>query len=478
MNTPSRTPRRRLILAVCCLSLFIVGLDTSIVNLALPSIRQEFDAPVSRLQWTIDAYTLVLASLLMVAGSTADRFGRRRIFQAGLVIFSLGSLASGFAPTVELLIVFRIIQAIGGSMLNPAALSIITNTFTEPRERARAIGIWGGVVGLSMAVGPVVGGALVDSAGWRSIFWINVPVGIAALVLTARFVPESRAAHPRRIDPIGQLLMMLLLVGLIFGIIEGTGKGWTSPVILACFDVALVSAVGLVVYERRRTEPLLDPRFFRSAPFSGAALMAACGFFALGGFLFLNSLYLQQARGLTALQAGLLTLPMAAMTVVFAPLSGWIVGTRGPRLPLLVAGAGIALSGLLLSRSTADTPTALLLVAYIDFGLGFGMLNAPINTTAVSGMPQSQAGVAAAIASTSRQVGAALGVAVVGSVLTSRLVGPLEVGFADAARPGWWIISACGLVVFVTGLVTTSRRARATAAKVTADFTQPARVRN
>ncbi|MFC0629234.1 MFS transporter [Kribbella deserti] len=458
----SSQPRRGVILAVCCLSLFIVGLDTSIVHLALPSIRREFDAPLSRLQWTIDAYTLVLASLFLVAGSMADRIGRRRTFQSGLIIFSLGSALCGLAPTVELLIAARVLQAVGGSMLNPAALSIITNTFTEPRQRARAIGVWGGVVGLSMAIGPVLGGTLVDSAGWRAIFWINVPVGLAALVLTAVFVPESRAARPRRMDPVGQVLMMLFLVGLIYGIIEGTAKGWSSALILACFDVALLAGVGLVVYERRRVEPLIDLRFFRSPPFSGAALIAASGFFALGGFLFLNSLFLQQARGLSAFEAGLLTLPMAAMTVIFAPLSGWIVSTRGTRLPLLVAGTGIAVSGFLLSQATVETPTIILLVAYLDFGLGFGMLNAPITNAAVSGMPPSQAGVAAAIASTSRQVGAALGVAVVGSVLTSNLTGPLETGFTTAARPAWLIITTCGLVVILTTFLTTHRHLETT----------------
>jgi EmrB/QacA subfamily drug resistance transporter len=318
--------RRLLILAICCLSLFIVGLDSTIVNLALPAIRDELDADVSKLQWTIDAYTLVLASLLMVSGSTADRVGRRRTFQTGLVVFGIGSLLCGFAPTVDLLIVFRMLQAVGGSMLNPVAMSIITNTFTDPRERAQAIGVWGGVVGLSLAVGPVVGGALVDSAGWRFIFWINVPVALAAVLLTALFVPESRAAVPRRIDPVGQILVVLLLGGVTYGIIEGQSAGWTSPLIIGCFVLALVSLVSLVLYERRREEPLLEPRFFRSAPFSGATLIAVAGFSALSGFLFLNSLYLQSVRGFSALHAGLLTLPMAAMTVVFAPLSGWLVG--------------------------------------------------------------------------------------------------------------------------------------------------------
>jgi EmrB/QacA subfamily drug resistance transporter len=462
--------RRLLVLGICCLSLFMVGLDSTIVNLALPSIRRDLGASVSMLQWTIDAYTLVLASLLMLSGSTADRIGRRRTFQVGLVLFGLGSLLCGFAPSVGLLIVFRMLQAVGGSMLNPVAMSIITNTFTEPKERARAIGVWGGVVGLSMSVGPVVGGALVDSAGWRYIFWINVPVAIAALVLTALFVPESRAARPRRIDPVGQLLVMVLLIGLTYGIIEGRGAGWGSPLIVGCFVVVVLALVGLVLYEGRRDEPLLDLRFFRSAPFSGATLIAVSGFAALAGFLFLNSLYLQEVRGFSALHAGLLTLPMAAMTVVFAPLSGWIVGNRGPRLPLTVAGSMLAVSGLLLSRLTDSTTTPVLLVGYLIFGVGFGMLNAPITNAAVSGMPRSQAGVAAAIASTSRQVGASLGVAIVGTALNSRLTGPLETGFVQGARVGWLIIAGCGMLVLVLGLLTSSRWARGTADKVADEF--------
>ncbi|GAB3940647.1 MFS transporter [Kribbella albertanoniae] len=455
--------RRLLVLAICCCSLFVVGLDTTIVNLALPAIRAELGASVTELQWTIDAYTLVLASLLMVAGSTADRVGRRRTFQAGLVVFGIGSLLCGFAPTVELLIVFRMLQAIGGSMMNPVAMSIITNTFTDPRERAQAIGVWGGVVGLSLAVGPVVGGALVDSVGWRFIFWINVPVTLLAVVLAALFVPESRSLVPRRIDPVGQVLVVLLLGGLVYGIIEGREAGWTSPLILACFGLTVVALVTLVLYEQRREQPLLEPRFFRSAPFSGATLIAVAGFAALSGFLFLNSLYLQSVRGYSALHAGLLTLPMAAMAAVFAPISGWLVGHRGPRLPLVVAGTMLGASGLILSRLTGSTTVVELAVGYLVFGIGFGMLNAPITNAAVSGMPRAQAGVAAAVASTSRQVGASLGVAIAGTVLSARLVGPLESGFVSAARLYWYLIVGCGLLVLTLGLITTGAWARRTA---------------
>ncbi len=469
---PELSPRRRLlVLGTCCLSLLIVSLDATIVNIALPTIRKELHASVSALQWTLDAYTLVLASLLVFAGSTADRIGRRRVFQVGLVTFSVGSLLCSLAPNVGTLVAFRVLQALGGSMLNPVALSIVTNVFTDRRERARAIGVWGGVVGLSFALGPTVGGLLVESVGWRSIFWINLPVGAAALVLTALFVPESRAARARRPDPVGQVLVLVGLASLTFGIIEGPGRGWTSPEILGCFALAAAALVGLLWYEPRRADPLLELKFFRSAPFSGATLIAVAGFAALGGFLFLNTLYLQDVRGFSALTAGLLTLPVALAVLVSGPLSGRVTGARGPRLPLVLGGSGMALGAALLSGSGTGTSVLWLVLAYLPFGIGFGLLNPPITNTAVSGMPLSQAGVAAAIASTSRQAGQSLGVAVIGSVATSmgthsRGSGSLGPGFVAAARPGWWIITACGALVAVLGIVTTGSWARRTADSV------------
>src|SRR4051794_13897914 len=452
--------RRALILAICCSSLFIVGLDSTIVNIALPAIRRDLHASISGLQWTIDAYTLVLASLLILAGSTADRIGRRRVFQTGLVLFGIGSLLCGLAPSLGWLILFRMVQAVGGSMLNPVAMSIIANTFTEPRERARAIGVWGGVVGISLALGPVLGGWLVAALGWRSIFFINIPVGLAAVVLTALFVPESRAARPRRADPVGQGLVLTVLATLTYAIIEGPDTGWSSPEIIGFFVLAAAALGGLVRYEPRRPEPLLDLRFFRSVPFAGATVIAISAFGALSGFLLLNTLYLQEARGLSALHAGLWTLPMAVMTVIFAPLSGRLVGSRGARLPLLLAGTAMALSILPLTGLTVHTPVVVLMAAYVGFGFGFAMVNAPITNTAVSGMPAAQAGVAAAVASTSRQVGGSLGVAVIGSA-AGHAAG---VDFATASHRAWWIIAGCGTAVLVLGAATTGRRARRTAA--------------
>ncbi|MFF8768909.1 MFS transporter [Kitasatospora sp. NPDC015120] len=471
MSPPSTDPERRrrlLVLAICCLSLFIVGLDNTVVNIALPQIQRDLDAPASGLQWIIDAYTLVLASLLMLFGSLADRFGRRRVFQTGLLVFVLGSLLCSLAPGLGWLVAFRAVQAVGGSMLNPVAMSIITNTFTEPRERARAIGVWGGVVGISMALGPLLGGFLVHAAGWPAIFLINVPVGLLAFLLTARYVPESRAPRPRRPDPVGQLLMMVLLGCGTGAIIEGPAHGWTSPLILGLAAAALAALVAFPLWERRVAEPLVDPRFFRSAPFTGATVTAVCAFASLGGFLFLNTLYLQDVRGYSPMEAGLWTLPMAGMMLVCAPLSGRIVGARGPRVPLVLAGLGLVASGLLLTRLAADSPPGLLLAAYGLFGFGFGFVNAPITNAAVSGMPRAQAGVAAAVASTSRQVGQSLGVAVIGTVVTSSVAGTVASGFAPASHAGWYIVAGLGAAIGILGLVTTSAWGTATATRVAA----------
>ncbi len=465
--------RRLLILGICCLSLLIVGLDNTIVNVALPSIKQSLHASFSGLQWTIDAYTLVLASLLMLSGSIADRLGRRRIFQTGLVVFSLGSLLCALAPTLDWLIAARMLQAVGGSMLNPVAMSIIRNVFEDPRERAQAIGLWGGVVGISMALGPVVGGALVDTAGWPSVFLVNVPVGILAVVLTALFVPESRAPRPRRIDPVGQVLVMAGLATLTYAIIEAPKQGWTSSSTLALFAVAAVCLVALVPYELRREEPLIDPRFFASAPFSGASAIAVCTFASLGGFLFLNTLYLQDVRGLSPFHAGLYIVPMALMTLVFGPLSGRLVGRHGARPSLFVAGCAMIAAALMLTQLTARTSFSYLIVAYVLFGIGFGLVNPPITNTAVSGMPAAQAGVAAAVASTSRQVGQTLGVAVIGAVAGGALGAAIGPSFAIATHAGWWILVGLGLIVLALGLLTTTGWARGTARATAERFREP-----
>jgi EmrB/QacA subfamily drug resistance transporter len=454
------------------MSLLIVGLDVTIVNVALPQIGRSFHAPLSGLQWTVDAYTLVLASLLMLSGSTADRLGRRRTFVLGLLTFTAGSLLCSLAPNLTTLIVFRMMQAIGGSMLNPVAMSIITNTFTDPRERAQAIGVWAAVVGVSMALGPVVGGLLVSAVGWQSVFWMNVPIGLTAVALALRFIPESRASVARKVDVTGQVLVITLLASLTYGIIEAPRRGWSSSVIMGSFAVAVLSFGSLLYRERRVREPLIDLRFFRSVPFFSATIIAVAAFGALGGFLFLNTLYLQDVRGLTALHAGIDTLPMAAMIMVMPPLSGRLVGRRGSRIPLAIAGSAMAVSSLFMVGRTASTPFAWLFAEYVVFGIGFGFVNAPITNAAVSGMPRAQAGVAAAIASTSRQVGATLGVAVVGALVSASAVKGSHLDLATASRAGWWVLFGCAMVVLLLGLVATTTWAKDTAQR-TAEALNP-----
>ena len=456
--------RAKLVLGICCLSLLLVGMDVTIVNVALPAMQRDLHASLSGLQWIVDAYTLVVASLLMLSGSMSDRFGRRRVFQIGLTLFSVGSLLCSLAHTMGQLVFYRALQGLGASMLNPVALSIIATVFPVPKDRARAVGIWGAVAGVSLAVGPLLGGALTQSVGWRSIFWINVPIGVTAIALAAKFVPESKAVRARAFDPVGQGLVFAGLTTLTYAVIEGPRAGWGSGLILGLFAVAALALVGFVLYEPRRRDPLVDLRFFHSVPFSSATVLALCAFASFAGFLFLNVLYLQQERGFSALHTGLCTLPLAVMMMVCAPLSGRLVGSYGARPSLLLAGVGFLASTLLLTRLSLETPLGVLLVAYALFGVGLGMVNPAITNSAVAGMPLSQAGVAAAIASTGRQVGAALGVAVAGTVVsTSRQTG---VAFTQATHPIWWAMTGCGLVVLVLGWVSTTAWARASTEQV------------
>ncbi len=471
MSTTIRAERQLhtpkwLILGICCLSLLIVSMDVTIVNVALPSIRTDLNTTVSQLQWTIDGYTLAVASFLLLAGSTADRLGRRRVFQIGLAVFSIGSLACSLAPSIGFLIAARVLQGIGGSMLNPVAMSIITNTFTDRKQRARAVGVWGAIVGVSMAIGPLVGGALTESIGWRAIFWVNVPIGIAAIVLTAVFVPESKSARARRVDPLGQIFVIFSLVSLVYALIEAPRAGWDSPLIIGLFAITVASVTGLIVHERRTAEPFIDMRFFGSIPFSSATLTAVLGFSAYGAFLFVNALYLQDVRGLSALQTGIYMFPLALATLLCSLLSGRLVAKFGTRPSLVIAGVMLAISGFTMTFLNVHTPDAVLLSSYVLFGFGFGMINAPITTTAVSGMPLSQAGVAAGLASTSRQTGSSVGVAIAGTVTGVGAATAIGPGFAAATHPLWWIVVGSGLAVAVIGVLSTTRWAQASTERV------------
>lgn len=447
--------RRWTVLAVCCLSMFLVGLDTTIVNVGLPAIGRGLDVDTRGLEWIVDAYTLVLASLLISSGALADRFGRRRVFQCGLAVFGAASLVCALAPSAGVLVAARALQGVGASMLSPVALAIVVNAMPDPKERAQAIGIWASVFGLSMAAGPVTGGTLLAGLGWRSLFWINAPVIIAALLLAAVFVPESRAPRARRLDLPGQVLLTVVLAAVIGVLIEGPRIGWTSAAALVGYAGAAAATAGFVWVESRRPEPLMDLRLFGLPVFSGAVVGAVAVFVALSMTLLLNTLYLQHTRGWTPLEAGLATLPLAVGATVCAPWSGRMTGRTGPRLPLLLAGVFLTVGGLCLVRLTPHTSVFVLLAAYALIGIGFGFANAPITSTAVNGLPPARAGVAGAITSTARQLGSALGVAVAGGLVAA--AGPAEL--AHASRPGWVLVAGCGVLLCLVALASRPKEA-------------------
>jgi EmrB/QacA subfamily drug resistance transporter len=456
----ARPVHRGLVLAVCCLSVCVTGIDLTIVNVALPSIAVDLHASVSDLQWSIDAYSLVLACLLLLSGSLADRFGRKRVFQIGLSLFSLSSLLCGLAPSVGWLIGFRAVQAVGGSMLNPVAMSIIVSVYTDRRERARAVGVWGSTIGITLAAGPVLGGVLVNALDWRSIFWVNVPVGVVAILLTRFFIPESKAGRARAHDPAGQLLIIVLFAAIIFATIEGPRRGWGSPLIAGLYALAVLAVAGLIAVESRRPEPVIDLRFFRNPPFSGANVIALAVSASLGGFLFLNTLYLQDVRHDSPLRAGLMIIPLAVGQGVAAQVSGRLVGSHGPRIPLVLGGGLLAAGAFLLVPITTGTANTYLLITYAVFGLGAGLVAPPVTTTAVSGLPRDQAGVAGALVASARQFGIAVGVAITGSIVTST-----GAGFITAAQAAWTVLGGCGVLASLLGIVTTGRWAQVVAAR-------------
>jgi EmrB/QacA subfamily drug resistance transporter len=450
--------RKVIILFSCCLSLLIVSMDATIVNVAIPSIRTELHASTSELQWVIDVYTLVLASLLMLSGATADRFGRRRVFQIGLTIFAIGSLLCSLAPDIHTLIAARLVQGIGGSMLNPVALSIISQVFVGRVERARAIGIWGAVMGIAMALGPMLGGALIELGDWRAVFWINLPICAAAILLTAIFVPESRSATMRNVDPIGQALGVTFLFSFVFVLIEGREMGGSAAPSVVISIVAVSALLGFLRYESRRTDPFIDLRFFHSIPFASATVIAVCAYAAYGAFLFMMSLYLQGARHYSAFHTGLMYLPISVAALTLSPLSGRLVGRFGSRPSLVAAGIMITAATLMLADLTVTAPVWAVVVIFAVFGAGFAVANAPITNTAVSGMPTDRAGAASAVASTSRQVGVSIGVALCGSLAGAAVTAHTAQYTADA-RPLWLMCAVLGLAITALALWSTSRPA-------------------
>ncbi|HEX7164308.1 MAG TPA: DHA2 family efflux MFS transporter permease subunit [Trebonia sp.] len=461
-------------LLICSSSLFITYLDSTILNVALPTLQRDLHASIAGLQWVSDAYLLVVASLLMLTGSAADRLGRKRLFLIGLAGFSLGSLLCSLAPNTGSLVALRMLQGLGGSMLTPVSLSIVRNTFHDQKERAQALGIWSAIFGFAAACGPVAGGLLVSSAGWRSIFWVNVPIGAAMIAATLRYVPESRAPRPRRVDVPGQLLMIVFLGSLTYAVIQGPVSGWTAAPILALFAAAAASLVAFVAVERRHREPLLELRFFRSHPFTGASVIAVLAFVVLSGFLFVITLYLQQVRGDSPLRAGLSLLPAMLVMAVAAPVAGHVSGRHGARIPLVASGVLIAAGMALLLGLRPGTSFALIAVALAVTGAGLGLVNPPITNIGVSGMPPAQAGVASAVISATRQFGSVLGVAVLGDLVTTGVSSGLArgqthaVALSAATHAAWAVAVGCGVVIALTGYLTTTARAHATAAAIAA----------
>ncbi|CAM4507874.1 MFS transporter [Nocardia ninae] len=455
-----KTIRQATVLAVCCTAVVMANVDTTAVNVALPAIGRGLDGSVAGAQWVVAAYTLTLACLLTLSGSLADRIGRRTIFQIGLAIFAMSSLLCSLAPSIGWLVAFRVMQAVGGSMLTPVAMAIISAVFTEPGQRVRAIGIWSGSIGIGMAAGPVIGGLLVETIGWEAVFWINVPIAVTALALTFLVVPQSKSERPRALDPVGQLLVIGVLGLLVFAIIEGPHRGWLAPETLGSFAGSAVCLAALLRYAPRHPHPLIDLRVFRSVPFTGAFVIAILAFAAMGGFLFLNTFYLQEIRHDSPLMAGLALVPMAAAMFVFGPMSGRIVASRGARSALSTGAVVATAAAAVLTLTFDGSANLLLLIGYAMFGAGIGLIYTPITATAVAGLPPAQAGVAASLASTSRQIGQSLGVAVIGSLIASH-PGALTsaAAFQPPAHLGWLTITGLCAAALVAARISTAPKA-------------------
>ena len=411
--------RRWLTLLVLCISLLVIVIDNTIVNVALPTLVRDLGTSISDLQWVVDAYTLVFAGLLLTAGSLGDRFGRKGALTLGLVIFGGASAAAAFAGGVTPLIAARAVMGVGAALIMPATLSILTNVFTDARERALAIGLWSGVAGIAVALGPVTGGFLLDHFWWGSVFIVNVPIVIGAIIAGRFLVPTSRNPQQPRIDVVGAGLSIVALVALVASIIEAPSNGWTDPLILAGFAVAVGAMVAFVLWERYVDEPMLDVRFFANARFSAASVNVTLVFFALFGFIFLATQYLQFVLGYSAFDAGLRTLPFAGALMVMAPLSSKAVQWFGTKR-VVVTGMLLFASGLVVaSTATVTSGYPRVMMAMILMGAGMGLSVAPATESIMGSLPLHQAGVGSAVNDTSREVGGALGVAIVGSMLSS-----------------------------------------------------------
>lgn len=423
-------------LVVTCLGAFMVLLDASIVLVALPTIQADLHAHLSDLQWTVDAYTLPFAALMLTTGSLGDRFGRKRLFLMGLVLFLIGSTFCGFASTLSWLIFGRVIQGVGAAALSPGSLSLLVSTFSEPRARAQAIGIWSGISGVSLAAGPLVGGLLIQVSSWPAIFFVNLPIGLVALALGWPRLAESRNPHAQRIDLPGQVLVIGGLTCLIMALIQGSSQGWTSPLILGLFVGSAALLVAFLLVETRVREPLLPLYLFANRVFSVANLAAIfLGFVIIGAMFFLTQ-YFQSVQGDTALEASLHLLPITVSTFVASPFSARLTHRLGPRPPI-VLGALLASGGLLLLMGVEPNSNYATLWWKLGLlGIGIGFMLAPLTVAVLSATPASRAGLGSSMLNTFRQVGVTLGTAVLGAFVLLQFSGNIASQLVQRGVPG------------------------------------------
>ena len=411
--------RRWMILGVLCMSLLIIVMDNTILNVAIPSLITELGATNSQVQWIIDSYVLVFAGLLLTTGSLSDRFGRKGALQLGIVLFGIGSAAAAMSSSANGLIFTRAFMGIGGALIMPATLSILINVFRDPVERGRAIAVWAGFSGLGVAIGPISGGFLLEHFSWSSVFWVNLPIGATALVLGAFLVPTSRDPNQGKIDPLGAVLSFVGLASLLFAIIEGPSKGWTSPLVLGGFALAMATIASFLIWERRTSHPMLDLSVFENPRFSAGSGTITIVFFAMFGSMLLMTQYWQLVHGYSPLQAGIRLLPYAATMMIVAPLSARFVERLGTK-QVVMTGLGLVVAGMLaLSTIAADSPYPIVITYFMLMAAGMGMTMAPATEAVMGSLPRAKAGVGSAINDTTRQVGGALGVAVIGTVVSS-----------------------------------------------------------
>jgi EmrB/QacA subfamily drug resistance transporter len=408
--------RRWWTLCVLSLCVVVIGIDNTVLNVALPTIVRDLGATGSDLQWIVDAYTIVFACLLLTAGSLGDRFGRKYALRFGLIWFGTFSALASLASSPDMLIVTRALMGLGAAFIYPTTLSIITNTFHVPRERARAIGVWAGVAGVGIALGPLLGGLLVENFGWPSVFLINVPVCTVAVLLGHWFVPNSSAPDESPLDPLGAVLSVLSLVAILFAIIEAPNHGWTAPIVVASFVIGASFLASFVWWERHTARPMLDLRVFKKARFSAASATITLTQFAMFGSTFLLTQYFQFRLGYSPLKSGIMLMPVAIGLMVGSPNAPKLVHRFGTTRVVVVGLCAVSAATACYMSDTLMSSFALGFAIRLVYGLGMGVTMAPVTESIMGALPRARAGVGSAINDTTRQTGGALGVAVLGSI--------------------------------------------------------------